>query len=764
MKEKIKSKKIVPIIVIIGVIILPLLYSYFYLGAFWDPYSRLESVPVAIVNEDNGTTINNEKRNIGQEVCDKLKEDGALKFTFTDAKTAKEGTEGKKYYATIKIPSNFSENIASASESKKQVAEITYTSNEKRNYLASQILNSAVARIEKSVRSSVNKEIVGQLTDKLESSPEQLTTLADGLGQLHDGSSALQDGTSTLKGKVPELQSGASKLVDGTSQLKNGTYALKAGTTDLSKGTSQLVNGSTELANGNKAFNDKFSAYKAGVDGTTKGSEELSTNMKNLDSGIQALIDGATKLETKTKDLGTLKLGALGISKGASDLNTNLVEYNSDLNAYISSIKETTKTLEDMAQKTGDPNLIAEVQKLNSKEISDKTAELSNDYKGLMINSQTVSAIASKLVGGTANIDQLNPGISELKAGLQKSKAGSLALSNGAAKLNSGMNQLSTATSQLGSASKQLSDGSSTLNGGLLSLQDGITKTDNGVAALSSGATQVADGTSALKAGTDALVKGTSDLDDGALKLKDGIGTAKDGVNDSITDINGQLKVLNGLDEYAENPVQINTEAYSPVANYGTSFAPYFMSLSLWVGGLMIFFGIYFDPDGKFKLLSRESDNKALRSFAYLGIAFLQAIILDFVLLVCLGLKVNHMGMFLVSTVLVSMVFISIIQLMIVFLKDIGKFLSLVFLILQLTSCGGTFPMETVPKIFNILYPFMPMTYSVGIFKEAISSIDGTSLAWQNFGILMGILVAAMAITLIFSRAKKIKADGVVEA
>ncbi len=93
--------------VVIGVIVIPVLYSYFYLGAFWDPYSRLDTLPVAVVNNDAGATINGEDRNVGEELCKELADSNELKFVFTDEADAKKGTEGNDYYAMILIPENF---------------------------------------------------------------------------------------------------------------------------------------------------------------------------------------------------------------------------------------------------------------------------------------------------------------------------------------------------------------------------------------------------------------------------------------------------------------------------------------------------------------------------------------------------------------------------------------------------------------------------------------------------------------------------------
>ncbi|MEG0157628.1 MAG: YhgE/Pip domain-containing protein, partial [Anaerovoracaceae bacterium] len=74
--------------------------------------------------------------------------------------------------------------------------------------------------------------------------------------------------------------------------------------------------------------------------------------------------------------------------------------------------------------------------------------------------------------------------------------------------------------------------------------------------------------------------------------------------------------------------------------NYGTAFAPYFLSLSLWVGGLIIFFGIYLDVDKRYKYLCRDSENKVIRSFVYLLLGLAQAVVLSLVIKFGLGLEV----------------------------------------------------------------------------------------------------------------------------
>src|SRR5665647_2660479 len=131
MNKKVLNKaNLVKIIVIIGVIIIPLMYSFFYLSAFWDPYSKLDNLPIALVNNDTGAIINNEQRNLGNEFLEELKKDGSFKYIVTNEEDAKKGTETTDYYAMIEVPENFSTDIASAADINKQTATIVFSPNE----------------------------------------------------------------------------------------------------------------------------------------------------------------------------------------------------------------------------------------------------------------------------------------------------------------------------------------------------------------------------------------------------------------------------------------------------------------------------------------------------------------------------------------------------------------------------------------------------------------------------------------------------------
>lgn len=799
MKKFITKRRLFCLAVVVAVIVVPFLYSYFYLGAFWDPYSKLDKLPVAVVNEDKGSTINDKARNIGQEMCDQLKEDASLKFVFTDAKDAKSGTEGDEYYATITIPEDFSANIGSASEEKKQEAKVTYAPNEKRNFLASQILNRAVLQIEEETRSKVDKEIVQELVDNIQKLPGQLNDMKDGLGQLGDGSSQLLDGTVTLADGTQKLYDGTQSLVtgtktlydgtqtlangtqtlaNGTQTLADGTQTLAAGTTTLANGASTLSNGTSTLASGTAAYYSGMKDYKAGMTSAKDGAASLASGAKAVNDGAAGIKSGLDQIATKTKDIDQLTSGATNLAAGTAQFDSNFGTYKNGVDSLVSSSKNTATLLYQLGTTytdlAADPRYQGLMAQITNPATAAQLQQLTDGGNGLVVGSSSIKDGAAKLSAGTANLPDLKTGIGQLDAGAATLAKGTGDLNTGAASLNTGITKLSGATDQLyekageiaggassvNSGAAQLSSGASSvnsgaqqLNGGANDLNSGAQKLNSGAADLNSGVATLSNGVTTLNQGASDLNTGAGTLKDGMTKLNDGVTTAQNGVNDAIKDANDQLPKLNGLADYASAPVKVDQQSITTIPNYGTAFAPYFMSLSLWVGALIMFVGIYLDTEGRFKIMSRESEHKAIRAFLFQVIAFLQAVALGVVVKEGLGLKVDNVPLYYFSIILVSMSFMSIVQFLMIHLKSAGKLLSIILLILQLTSCGGTFPLELIPKFFGDLYPYMPMTYSVALFKQAITD-PHTDAVLHNCLILAIILVVFMALTLVLSLVK----------
>ena len=104
-----------------AMILIPLLYGALYLWAFWDPTGNLDHLPVAIVNADDGTVMDDAPVNLGDQVTSSLVDSGDLKWDRVDADTAENGVHDGTYYFAVTIPETFSETVAGVADRKSVV-------------------------------------------------------------------------------------------------------------------------------------------------------------------------------------------------------------------------------------------------------------------------------------------------------------------------------------------------------------------------------------------------------------------------------------------------------------------------------------------------------------------------------------------------------------------------------------------------------------------------------------------------------------------
>ena len=289
------------------------------------------------------------------------------------------------------------------------------------------------------------------------------------------------------------------------------------------------------------------------------------------------------------------------------------------------------------------------------------------------------------------------------------------------------------------------------MTSGTKALRDGAAALHDGTATLLSNMPTLKEGAQALTDGAAALSDGAVKLDDGAAQLHNGLITASDGVNTAITSADERLGVLDGLAEYAGEPVVTETQYTHPVANYGSAFAPYFMGLSLWVGGLLIFFGIYLDYNRKIKSLTKDSTHVIRQTFLFGALSVAQGLLLGLVIQFGLGIEVAHPAMLYPACILTAWTFTAVIQFCIMHCGDLGKLLAMLLLILQLTSCAGTFPIETQAPFFGVINKFLPMTYSTQLFKEAISGSYNANAAFSA-GVLIAYLAGFVTLSALLGR------------
>ncbi len=711
-------KKYKKFAVVIAVILIPLVYSFFYLDAFWDPYSKLDKLPVAVVNQDNGATIGDENRNLGKEITDNLKNDKNLKWVVTSESDAKDGVENRRYYAMINIPGDFSKNISSAGESDRTQGNLIYTVNEKRNYLASQVLSRVTLEFKDKVSKSVSEEIVGTLLDQIKDLPDSLKELDNGLKEIKDGAELLYDSN----GKIVD---GQRKFNDGVTKLNNGLSEAKTGSNTLAKGTKQLSDGA-------ELFYKSLSGGSDKITGLVSGSNTFMSGLSNLNSGLNKLNSDITTAAPQISQL----------TKGSSDLNIGVQSYTSNVDKYIESVNKVTQAQSGLATSI-QKYVASHPEALTDPNFKDIISTLENSKsvpEQLKVVGEQLSAFGKQLNQGSGEIAT---GVSQLAIKLGTATEGIDKLTTGSNELNKSYPMINQGILETASSIKTASDKSKELASGASSVSAGVSKLSRGVSTLATGSEE-------LSKNSGVILDGEAKIQDGLGKLKDGVTKASSGVSSSLLKADDKLDGTDGLKEYAADPVKITEKKVYGIPDYGTAFTPYFVSLSLWVGALLMFFAIYLDDEVRFRRFSSSSKG-FMRFFAYTFIGIAQALVLDVVIIKGLHLEVSNMGLFVLTSIIISLSFTSIMRFLLVQLKDVGKFLAVLLLILQLTSCGGTFPMELVPRFFNVLNPFMPMTYSVNALREVISGINDGFLA-QNLIVLVAIMTAFLILNLVVTK------------
>lgn len=238
-------------------------------------------------------------------------------------------------------------------------------------------------------------------------------------------------------------------------------------------------------------------------------------------------------------------------------------------------------------------------------------------------------------------------------------------------------------------------------------------------------------------------------LKDSVTKLDSGITQIKDSVNNSVSILNSNVSKLKGLDEFISDPVRLEASDNANTKT-GMSFAPFMISIALYIGGIMVFIGIYCDEKNRF----RKHISKRLQLDAgllnYLLVGVIQSFIVTFASIHMVGIEVDDRLLFYCISMISSLAFVSIVELLIVLFKDGGKLFGLILMILQLTTCSGVFPSDLTPGFFKALHPFMPMSYTVDAFKNVLFSTDSTRLVYCII-VLLGIFIVCTVLALFIS-------------
>lgn len=473
----------------------------------------------------------------------------------------------------------------------------------------------------------------------------------------------------------------------------------------------------------------------AGLVKAADGADQLAGGLKTADDGAHQLADGAQQLEA---GLVTARNGSAQLAAGTRRLDT----------AVDTAIDPLIHVLDRVGNLNLDPNEVgAAAQRLSGavRSTTDRLAALNVDQnQAAAIVDQAVAFLQSNpdpavrdmgaFLGGAQRLlraQGIDPTTDE---GLIHLRDSATQLEQELGDPNSTLRTFLTRALDGGLRSDvvQLRDGVDELNSGAQRLNSGLVQLAAGGARLSTGATQLADGTTQLRAGSQEL----------ATKLRDGSTQVPSWTPAQRTEVAKTLSAPVALDLVNDNPA----------ATFGTGFAPFFMPLALFIGALIVW--MLLTPLQSRAVVSGLGALRVVLASYWPGllIAVCQVVVMYLVVHFGVGLHAKYALATVAFLGLVAATFLAMIQAFnAVFGVAVGRVITLAFLMVQLVSAGGIYPVETTATPFQWIHPFDPMTYAVnGLRQLTVGGID--SRLWIAILVLGGLLAASLAASALAAR------------
>ncbi|GGR72409.1 hypothetical protein GCM10010269_09270 [Streptomyces humidus] len=659
---------------LVALLLLPLLYGALYLWSFWDPYSRLDRIPVALVNEDRGATAGGEKITAGDDITESLRDSKVFDWHEVSSAEARAGVEDGRYYLSLTMPADFSRRIASSSGDSPETSALQVRTDDANNYIVGQISRTVFGEVRRAASTKASRSFL----DKI------FVSFSD----IHGATAKAADGADDLNGGIGKAEQGSKDLADGLGDAKDGSGKLAKGLKKLDKGADSLQDGSRKVADGTQKLADKVNGVADALGPFVKDNEKTIGDTAQLVADSSKVIHD--NLETLVKAAPVAATGA----HTASDTLHAVYKARCETPVLPDPACPDLKKAEDAA---------ADVAKV-ADDVDTLVADQGGDLKTLRTNLTALQKQAQSLADDAPHLSEdLDDAVSRVNA-----------LNTGAAKVAEGAKKINTA---LGKAKT-----------GSVNLDEGVGK----------------------------LETGAQDLNGGMFKLSDGSGKLADGLHEGVGRIpDYDARQRDARTAVMADPVQLASHDQHKAPNYGTGFAPYFIPLSLWVGAMVAY------------MLIAPMNRRALAAGApawrialagwlpVVAVGVLQTTALMAVLHWAIGLEMARAAGTVGFLFLVAACFAALVQWLNARFGAAGRILVLALLMLQLTSAGGTYPVQTSPGFFNAVHPWLPMSYVVEALRRLISG-GGLGPVWQACAVLVAFTAGALVLTALSARRRQV--------
>lgn len=474
-----------------------------------------------------------------------------------------------------------------------------------------------------------------------------------------------------------------------------------------------------------------FTDIRASLEEAAAGAGELADGARQLADGTDEVASGAGQLAGANRQLAE---GAGQLAGGAGQLADGLAQ----LDNQVGALGPQAALLADGAQQVADgTGALNQTVQTVTQSLLDATDDASRGIDTLTAQLGVLAAQCeaqpppgadcSALRTAAGSAEELKAFVGGIRTQAQEVRVGTQQLADGAGQVAAGNRQLADAVPALIGAV-------TTASGGAAQLASGTSQLADGAGQAAAGASQLADATRQLADATGQLAAGTAELQAGLSEGAGQVPTYDEAERERLATA-------------AATPIENAAQRVNGVDNYGTALAPYFMALALWVGAMAIY--LLLRPFSDRAIASTAGSVRiALAGFAPgVAIAAVQAVLLVLVVDGVVGIDPVNRWLMLGTALAAAVVFTAINQMFVALFGAAGRFLALVFVCLQLTSAGGTYPIETSPGLFGLLHDLLPMTYVVHAFRAATAG--GGQAVGQDFFALAVFTVLALSVTVL---------------
>lgn len=682
---------VIALVVIIGISVVPCLYAWFNIAASWDPYSNTGNLKVAVASADEGYegSLIPIEINIGDKVLSALRENTQMEWVFTTEEKATSGVKSGKYYAAIVIPKDFSNKMMSVFSEKVEKPEITYYSNAKENAIAPKVTDKGAGAVQR----QVNEVFIETVSDTTLTVLQAVSNMTQA-----SGAETIVDNLNTNLNQIAGDLTASAGLLESFSDMTGSAQKLLSSTTEFLQTVQQQTKESRQT------FQETSKTFSGLDDSMDAAADSVGTALKsaeNVYDQMDQVISGAFSDESADAQ------------QIASTLDTLAGQVGNVVTAYTS-VRDSVAAVADKYPETS-PLVDAIVVRMDTSIQQQKNlqSKLQDSAKGLRDATTDLGTARSELKDLAAKNRENMSGVSaSYKSSVQK------ALNQLSASLTSSKQEISSLLSQLDQSA------------------NGIYKlTDTADSDLSEIQKVLGDSGELLAEASDRIADTTAKLDE--------METSGD-FSELEALISGDKSAIS---TFLAAPVSLDTHKIYEIANYGSSMAPFYSVLSIWIGGIVLV--------AMLKVNVSENCTKGLKNvklhqiyfgrfITFMIVGLFQSTLIALGDLLYLGIQCEHPFLFLLGCWFSSLVFVNIIYTLTVSLGDIGKAVSVILLVVQVAGTGGTFPIEVAPSFFRAVYPLLPFTHSMAALRETVGGMYG-----MNYWIDLGKLAIFLGISLI---------------